>query len=369
MPDLYQLIRPLVFKLDPEQAHEYTLKALKSGAIPPCPSINDPALEVKLWGLKFPNPVGLSAGFDKRAEVIGPAFKLGFGFVEAGTVTPKPQEGNPRPRVFRDPTTESVINRMGFPNGGMNLFKTNLEKFLSNGERSPGVVGINIGMNKSQTEPAKDYTILIKMLGPMADYITINISSPNTPGLRDLQKREPLLELLGAVLEERKKSCGDHPPPLLLKLAPDLDEVQQDELSTAVLEAGIDGLILSNTTLARPDSLPKNFAAEKGGLSGRPLTARSTEVIGNFYKRMNGKLPIIGVGGISSGSDAYAKIKAGASLVQLYTSLVFKGPTVANSINQELLTLLKKDGYTNVSQAVGADHKEQGSKRNNGANA
>lgn len=357
MPDFYKLIRPLVFKLDPEQAHEVTLKALKSGALPPTPSIADPALEVKLWGLKFPNPVGLSAGFDKRAEVIGPAFKMGFGFVEAGTVTPKPQEGNPRPRVFRDPTTESVINRMGFPNGGVNLFKNNLEQFLSRGPRSPGVVGINIGMNKSQVEPAKDYTLLIKMLGPMADYITINISSPNTPGLRDLQKREPLLELLGAVLDERKKSCGDHPPPLLLKLAPDLDEAQQEELAKAVLEAGIDGVILGNTTLARPDILPKNFAAEKGGLSGRLLTARSTEIIRNFYKLMNGKLPIIGVGGISNGSDAYEKIKAGASLVQLYTSLVFKGPAVANSINHELLMLLKKDGYTTISQAVGADHK------------
>lgn len=367
MPDLYHLFRPFIFKVDPEQAHHLTLKALKAGLVPPCEDINDPALEVKLWGLKFPNPVGLSAGFDKNAEVIGPVFRLGFGFVEVGTVTPKPQEGNPRPRIFRDPKTESIINRMGFPNGGMNNFKTNLEKFLGSGHRPAGVLGINIGMNKSQTEPAKDYTALINMLGPMADYITINISSPNTPGLRDLQRREPLLELLGAVLEERKRACGDHPPPLLLKLAPDLSEEQQEEIAQTVLEAGIDGLILTNTTLDRPESLPGDFAAEKGGLSGRLLNQKSTAIIRNFYKLTQGKLPIIGVGGISDGSDAYEKIKAGASLIQLYTSLVFKGPSVANSINQELLTLLKKDGFTNISQAVGTDGlKNRGSKAANG---
>jgi dihydroorotate dehydrogenase len=359
MHGLYHLIRPLIFKTDPEQAHRYTLKALRSGLFPPSPSISDPALEVKLWGLKFPNPVGLSAGFDKNAEVIGPAFQMGFGFVEAGTVTPKPQPGNPAPRIFRDPKTESIINRLGFPGEGMNVFKSNLEHFLSGARRPPGVVGINIGMNKGQTEPAKDYTALINMLGPMADYITINISSPNTPGLRDLQKREPLLELLGAVMEERKRSCGDHPPPLLLKLAPDLTEEQQEELAKAILEAGIDGLILSNTTLDRPATLPSLYAAEKGGLSGVPVRAKSTAIIHNFYRLTSGKLPIIGVGGISDGSSAYEKIKAGASLVQLYTSLVFKGPTVANSINHELLMLLKKDGYTHISQAVGADNKNK----------
>lgn len=369
MPGFYDLFRPLIFKADPETAHQLTLKALKSGLLPPCTAIQDQALEVKLWGLKFPNPVGLSAGFDKNAEVIGPAFKMGFGFVEAGTVTPKPQPGNPRPRVFRDPKTESVINRLGFPSEGMNAFKSNLESFLDSKHRPPGVLGINIGMNKAQTEPAKDYTALINMLGPMADYITINISSPNTPGLRDLQKREPLLELLGAVLNERKKSCGDHPPPLLVKLAPDLAEDQQAEIAKTILEAGIDGIILSNTTLDRPDSLPGDFAAEKGGLSGQPLAAKSTAIIGNFYQLTGGKLPIIGVGGISSGSDAYEKIQAGASLVQLYTSLVFKGPTVANSINQELLALLKKDGFKNISQAVGAAHKNKnrGSKAADGA--
>lgn len=360
MNNLYAFARPLLFTLDPEKAHTLTLRLMKSGMMPACPSVQDPALEATLWGYKFPNPVGLAAGFDKNAEVIGPAFKLGFGFVEAGTVTPKPQHGNEKPRIFRCPEKDAVINRMGFPNGGMNAFKANLEMFLGSRQRPPGVVGINIGMNKSQTEPAKDYGVLIKMLGPMADYLTINISSPNTPGLRDLQKREPLLELLGTVKEERRKACGDHPPPLLVKLAPDLDQAQQQELAETVLEAKVDGLILTNTTLDRPDDLPKSFAAQQGGLSGQPLAQKSTDVIRNFYRLTGGKIPIIGVGGISSGLDAYKKIKAGASLVQLYTGLVFKGPGVAHSINRELLDCLAEDGYSHLSKAIGADIRNTG---------
>ena len=358
MPDLYAAFRPLIFKIDPEQAHEYTLRLMKSGLMPPPgPAVKDKALEVTLWGHKFPNPVGLSAGFDKNAEVIGPSFNLGFGFVETGTVTPRPQEGNPKPRVFRDPKTGSIINAMGFPNKGVNVFKTNLEKFLGGSQKTVGVLGINIGMNKTQTEPAKDYAMLINMLGPMADYLTVNISSPNTPGLRDLQKREPLLELLGVLKEERKKACGDHPPPLLVKLAPDLDEERQQELATALLEAGVDGIVLTNTTLDRPDVVPTHFASQRGGLSGDLVKDKSTAIIRSFYKLTQGKLPIIGVGGISTGSDAYEKIKAGASLVQLYTGLVFKGPSVANSINQELVKLLKADGHKSISQAVGKDTK------------
>lgn len=356
MLDLYALSRPILFSIDPEKAHGLTLKIMKSRLLPSNGSIDDPALEQTIMGLRFPNPVGLSAGFDKNAEVIAPSFRMGFGFVEVGTVTPKPQNGNPKPRVFRDPANEAVINRMGFPNGGMNVFKANLEKFLSQNIRPRGVVGLNIGMNKSQTNPAKDYAVLIKMLAPMADYLTINISSPNTPGLRDLQKREPLLELLDAVKEERTKACGAHPPPVLVKLAPDLDETQQEELASVALEAGIDGLILTNTTLDRPEALPEKFAAEKGGLSGQPLTEKSTGVIGNFYKLTKGSIPIIGVGGISSGKQAYDKIKAGASLVQVYSALVFKGPGLINEINTELLKLLAADGYTNIGDAIGAAH-------------
>lgn len=354
MADFYALIRPLLFRIEPERAHGLTIRAMRLGLVPGRTPVCDPALEQTLWGLKFPNPTGLSAGFDKNAEVIGPAFGLGFGFVEAGTVTPRPQPGNPAPRVFRDPGAEAVINRMGFPGGGAWAFKANLERFLGGRRRPPGAVGVNIGMNKDQGDPAKDYTLLIRMLGPMADYLTINISSPNTPGLRDLQSRGPLLELLGAVMEERRKSCGAHPPPVLLKLAPDLDEAKQEELAGAVLEAGIDGLILTNTTLDRPAFLPEAFRGEKGGLSGQPLADKSTALIRNFYALTQGRVPIIGAGGVSSGRQAYDKIRAGASLVQLYTALVFKGPYVVGAINRELLALLKQDGYTHVSQAVGA---------------
>ena len=354
MPGFYYMLRPLLFQLDPEKAHELTLKAMKAGLSPSYPATTNPALEQILWGLKFPNPIGLAAGFDKNAEVIGPAFGLGFGFVEIGTVTPKPQHGNPKPRIFRKPENEAIINRMGFPNSGMNTFKTNLEKFLSRRERPPGAVGINIGMNNNQKDPVKDYSVLIKMLAPMADYLTVNISSPNTPGLRDLQKREPLLDLLGIIKEERRKACGDHPPPILVKLAPDLNRAQQEELSQALLEAEIDGLVLTNTTLERPASLPENFAAEQGGLSGKPLTQKSTDIIGNFYKLTKGQIPIIGVGGVSNARDAYDKIRAGASLVQLYTGLVFQGPSVAHSINQGLAGFLRADGFDHVSDAIGA---------------
>ncbi|MCB1651121.1 MAG: quinone-dependent dihydroorotate dehydrogenase [Alphaproteobacteria bacterium] len=356
MLDLYALARPLLFQLAPETAHGLSILAMKTGLMPGCKGVQNAALEQTLWGLKFPNPVGLAAGFDKNAEVIGPCFKLGFGFVEAGTVTPKAQGGNPRPRIFRCPEREAVINRMGFPNQGMQAFKANLEAFLGRKHRPAGVLGINIGMNKTQSEPVKDYAALIQMLGPMADYLTINISSPNTPGLRDLQKRGVLLEMLGELKEVRRKSCGEHPPPLLVKFAPDLDEAQQEELASAALEGGVDGLILTNTTLARPDDLPGAFAAEKGGLSGQPLTDKSTQVIHNFYALTKGQIPIIGVGGVSSGAQAYEKIKAGASLVQLYSSLVYQGPFVAQSINSELLSLLQQDGLRHIGEAVGMAH-------------
>lgn len=330
---------------------------MRMGIIPAQPKINAPELEQTLWGLKFPNPIGLAAGFDKNAEVMHTSFKLGFGFVEVGTVTPKPQDGKPKPRVFREPKSEAVINRMGFPNAGMNVFKDNLENFLSARSKPAGVLGINIGMNKNQTKPAEDYTTLIRMLGPMADYLTINISSPNTPGLRDLQKRDPLLELLSKVKEERQKACGSHPPPILVKLAPDLTEKQCEELASAVIDAEIDGLILTNTTLDRPESLPPGFRNQQGGLSGQPLTEKSTAIIRTFYTLTKGQIPIIGIGGVSTGQQAFEKIKAGASLVQLYTGLVFRGPSVAYSINLELKELLHAHGFAHISQAVGADAK------------
>jgi dihydroorotate dehydrogenase len=350
---LYPLLRPFLFALDAETAHRLTINMLKTIPARPAPAEN-PALRVTLWDRHFPNPIGLAAGFDKNAQVIAPMMGFGFGFVEVGTVTPRPQEGNPRPRIFRDAAHQAVINRMGFPNEGMNAFKANLEKFLETRPRPNGLVGINIGMNKSQVDPAKDYCLLVRTLGPFADYLTVNISSPNTPGLRNLQEPEVFRDLMALVLEERNRACGKHmPPPLLVKLAPDLDEAQQEALAEAVLQSGVDGLILTNTTLDRPDHLPESFGLERGGLSGRPLTEKSIAVIRNFARLTGGRLPIIGVGGVSSARDAYDKILAGASLVQLYSALVFQGPGMVKRITSELAELLKADGFSNIGEAVG----------------
>ncbi|MGQ0526431.1 MAG: quinone-dependent dihydroorotate dehydrogenase [Alphaproteobacteria bacterium] len=356
MCDLYKIARPLLFALDPETAHGLAIRALKTGLVPG-KSYKDPSLETTLWGYKFANPLGLAAGFVTNAEIIAPTLKLGFGFVEVGTVTPLPQSGNPRPRIFRDKKNEAVINRMGFPNEGLKTFRTNLESFLEQKKKPEGILGINIGMNKDQMEPANDYIALIRMLGPLADYITVNVSSPNTEGLRDLQKQKALSALLSALKEERTRCCGFRPLPILVKIAPDLSPEQQEELAHTAVDVGIDGLVLTNTTLDRPSYLPKPFAAQKGGLSGLPLTARSTEMIRRIYRLTNGQMPLIGVGGISSAQDAYAKIRAGASLVQLYSAFIFKGPALVNSINRDLARLLKEDGYTSISQAVGLDSK------------
>ena len=351
MIDLYKLAKPLVFKMDPETAHGVTIKALKSGAIKSCKTVKDSSLNQSLFGIQFSNPVGLSAGFDKNAEVISPIINLGFGFTEVGTVTPKPQIGNPRPRIFRDPDSASVINAMGFPNGGLDMFKKNIKT----SRRPSDIVGINIGMNKEQTNPAEDYCALIRALAPMASYLTVNISSPNTPGLRNLQQKDVLSELLGELMAARKEISGGNSPALLVKLAPDLNEKQQEEIAETLMESKVDGVILSNTTLDRPQSLPETFRARKGGLSGAPVRGKSTDIIRNFYKITGGKLPIIGVGGIQTAEHAYEKIKAGASLVQLYTGMIYEGPNIANNINAGLIDLLKQDGCMNISEAVGQE--------------
>lgn len=356
MIDLYPAMRPFLFQLKPEFAHSVTMLSLKLGLMPPFgQKTEDPALKVSLWGLNFPNPVGMAAGFDKNAEVPAQILNMGFGHVELGTVTPRPQGGNPKPRVFRFPAQNAVINRMGFPNTGMNEFKSNMAKFLGRKKRPPGIIGINIGMNKNQIEPAEDYKILIRMLAPMADYLAVNISSPNTPGLRDLQGPETLRQMLEELDQERSRSCGRHAPPLLVKLAPDLDEYQQEKIAEALLSSPVDGIILTNTTLERPNDMPEEARVQAGGLSGQPLAKRSTEIIRNFYRLTDGRLPIIGVGGVSSGRDAYDKIRAGASMVQIYSALVFHGPAIAHTINRDLLTLLKADGLGHISEAVGAD--------------
>ncbi|MGH1399309.1 MAG: quinone-dependent dihydroorotate dehydrogenase [Alphaproteobacteria bacterium] len=347
--NLYKTLSPALFTIKPECAHGLTIKAMKSGVFPRVKAVRDDALSQDVLGLRFDNPVGLAAGFDKNAEAIAPCFKLGFGFVEAGTVTPKPQDGNPKPRIFRDAPNGAVINRMGFPNGGMDAFKANVKAT----KREGGVLGINIGMNKTQSDPVADYSVLIAELGALADYLTINISSPNTPGLRDLQSREPLLELLAAVHKAREAHCAG--TPILVKLAPDLDMAKMEELAQAAIEGSVDGLILTNTTLDRPAHLDSGFAAEAGGLSGKPLTQKSTEMVRKFYQLTKGTIPIIGVGGISSASDAYAKIKAGASLVQVYSGFIYEGPSLARDINRGLLDLLAADGYSNITEAIGVE--------------
>ncbi len=352
---LFKIAKPFLHKMDPENAHQMTLKALKTGVMP-CPArVNDPKLKTTLWGRVFPNPLGLAAGFDKNADVVGQMLHMGFGFVEAGTVTPRPQEGNPRPRVFRDADHEAVINRMGFPNGGLDNFRHNIEKFFEAKPRPPGIIGINIGMNKGVEDPAKDYCQLVRALGAYADYLTVNISSPNTPGLRNLQARENLVPLLIRIMDERTKSCGKDAPPLLVKLAPDLTDEQLADVAACLIECKVDGVILGNTTLDRPDYLPANFYEQQGGLSGRPLTDKSTGIIKRFYKHTNGQLPIIGAGGISSAEDAYAKIRAGASLVQLYTALVFQGPDLVGDILNGLVRLLNRDRIDHISKATGLD--------------
>jgi dihydroorotate dehydrogenase len=330
---MFKLAQKILFQMDAETAHGLGIKALKSGLYPSC-KYEYPKLTRSLFGLTFPNPVGLAAGFDKNAEVMGPMLSLGFGFVEVGTVTPKPQDGNPRPRVFRDIPNRAVINRMGFPNEGLITFKKNLQDFrLTSGGRK-AIIGVNIGMNKDQSEPVEDYKLLIRELSSLSSYLTVNISSPNTPGLRNLQERENLAPFLEQLIKERNNL--DDKRPLLLKLAPDLSEKQQEEIAAVVIEAGIDGLILTNTTLSRPDFLEARFAAEKGGLSGVPVSTLSTEIIKNFVQLTKGKLPIIGVGGVHSGASAREKLEAGASLVQLYTGLVYEGPHIVHKICEDL---------------------------------
>ncbi len=352
----FPVLRRALFKLDAECAHTLTIRALRTKIFPRCtPEIDDPILKSNLWGQDFQNPIGLAAGFDKNAEIISPMLGFGFGFVEVGTITPKPQAGNPRPRVFRDPQSRSIINRMGFPGAGLSIAKRNLEDFLAQRPRPMGIIGINIGMNKDQSDPLRDYALLLRQLGGLADYVTVNISSPNTPGLRDLQHEDHLKNLLSGLMEERTKFFGENPPPILVKLSPDLDDAQISPIAKILLDQKIDGIILANTTLARPTSLPDLFAVEKGGLSGPHLQNKSTAIISRFFTETNGRIPIIGVGGIASAHDAFEKICAGASLIQLYTALVYEGPGLIGRIKAGLAALLRENNFTSITQAVGTN--------------
>ncbi|UKJ71907.1 quinone-dependent dihydroorotate dehydrogenase [Azospirillum brasilense] len=357
MIDLFPIVGPVLRSFDPETAHGLTIKALSSGLMPLVREKDDPILRSRVFGLDFANPVGLAAGFDKNAEVVDAMLRLGFGFVEAGSVTPRPQPGNPKPRLFRAPEQGAVINRMGFNNEGLEPFAQRLERRLSGGRKAPGLVGANLGKNKDTVEAADDYVLGVTRVAALADYLVVNVSSPNTPGLRALQGRDPLRTLLGRVLDARTACRLAKAPPVLLKIAPDLTDEDKADIAAVALESGIDGLIVSNTTIARPAEIPEPLRGEAGGLSGKPLFAPSTAVLREMYGLTGGKLPLVGVGGIASGADAYAKIRAGASLVQLYSALVYAGPALVLAIRRDLAALLRRDGFASLSDAVGADHR------------
>lgn len=350
--DMYRLLGPLVRLLPAETAHDAAIHALKTGLLPACPSPSHPVLASECFGLSFVNPVGLAAGFDKNATVTDALFAQGFGFVEAGTITPLPQPGNPRPRLFRLAQDEAVINRLGFNNEGVHAFVARLKK-----RKRAGVLGANIGKNKDSLDATYDYLACLESVYPHADYITVNISSPNTVGLRDLQQKETLsalMKALGSKRDELAKATGIRKP-LLYKIAPDLTlQDRHDIVETALLHL-IDGLIISNTTVTRPADLKSAHRGERGGLSGKPLAPLALATLRDIYKLSQGRIPLIGVGGISSAQDAYARIKAGASLIQLYTAFVYQGFGLVKHINKGLVKLLERDGFKSMKEAVGTE--------------
>ncbi len=351
MAELYRLLRPLLFALPPEAAHAAALGGMRLCNRCPAPD-DDPALAVDLFGLRFPNPVGLAAGLDKNARVPGAMRALGFGFVEIGAVTPRPQPGNPRPRLFRLAADRALVNRLGFNNEGLARIAPRLAAARA---RGVGPIGVNLGANKASDDRIADYAAGVAALAPHADFFTVNVSSPNTPGLRALQAGDALDELLQRVLAAR--DAAPRRVPVLLKIAPDLAPAEREEIARIVLASGLDGLVVANTTLARPQGLRGRHRAQAGGLSGAPLFAPSTALLADLYRLTGGRLPLVGVGGIMSGADAYAKIRAGASLVELLTALIFEGPGVVSRIKRDLLLLLRRDGFACVADAVGADHR------------
>jgi dihydroorotate dehydrogenase len=335
--------------LPPEMAHRTTLSLLGAAeSLLPRAEADDPRLGVEVLGLRFGNPIGLAAGFDKDAIAPDAMAKFGFGFVECGTVTPKPQIGNPRPRLFRLKADRAVVNRMGFNNHGMEAMAERLAKRARN-----GIVGINIGANKDSADRSGDYRDAFAKLAPSASYVTVNVSSPNTPGLRGLQNKSELEHLL-ALLTEARAKMGLRVP-LLLKIAPDIDPAGADDIAQVTLASGIEGLIVSNTTIARPTTLKSSEAQQSGGLSGAPLFEPSTALLRAMRQRVGTRLVLVGAGGVASGADVYAKICAGASLVQLYTALAYEGPGLVMRLKRELLDCLVRDGLTRVRDAVGRD--------------
>ncbi|MDB5443904.1 MAG: pyrD [Phenylobacterium sp.] len=350
MNGLHGLATRALRALDPEDAHGLAIAGLKAG-LGPRGGKDDPILSGALAGIALPNVVGLAPGFDKNAEVFAPMLRAGFGFVECGTVTPQPQAGNPRPRLFRLSEDRAVINRMGFNNQGLEAFAARLGRRGPNG--ASGVVGANIGANKDAGDRIGDYVTGLKRLWGLASYFAINVSSPNTPGLRALQTKAALDELLGRLAEARGSLPAAAAVPMFLKFAPDLAAGEVEAITETVVAHGLAGIMVSNTTVWRP-SLASRFKDQAGGLSGAPLTALSTRVLAEFAAAAAGRLDLVGVGGVASGADAYAKIRAGASAVQLYSALVFEGPGLVTEIKRDLAARLRADGFASVSAAVGA---------------
>ena len=346
---MFAFIRPYIFSLDPERAHNIAIKYLKYNFLPESffAVDDEEILSIDLFGKSIKNPIGLAAGFDKSAEVYNQMFKLGFGFVEVGTVTPKKQYGNQKPRVFRLEKDLALINRLGFNNDGSEIVKSRIENNLPK-----GLLGINIGPNKISTDMSKDFLECAETFFPLGDYITINISSPNTEGLREFHKKKFLKELLFKINEIRDNS--NFKKAFLLKISPDLAEDNINEIIELILEYKINGVILTNTTDRNRQDLSSINRNEAGGLSGKPLTGLSTKLIKRFYKDLKGKVPIIGVGGVDSGKSAFEKIAAGASALQLYTGMVYEGPTVVKKIKQELIKILNEQGFKNIKDAIGS---------------
>lgn len=342
----YSLLDLALSRLDAEAAHGLAIRALKTGLLPGDRRADAASLATKVWGRSLPNPIGLAAGFDKNAEVADAMLAQGFGLVEIGSVTPRPQEGNPRPRLFRLPEDRGVINRMGFPGHGLEAARARLAA-----RPRRGFVGVNIGANKDSVDRAADYVTGCVALAPYADYLVCNVSSPNTPGLRTLQGRTELANLLKRVQD----AIAAKPVPLVVKIAPDATDDDLDDIVFVCRDLRLDGIIIGNTTLSRPASLKSDRCAETGGLSGAPLTALSTEVLRKTAQRVERQFPLIGCGGVGSGADAYAKIRAGATLVQLYSAMVYEGPPLIRRIKDELAALLTRDGFKSVADAVGAD--------------
>jgi dihydroorotate dehydrogenase len=352
---LERIGHPFIRMLDPEAAHRLAVGALKMLPLRRA-AADDPRLAVLAFGLTFPNPVGLAAGFDKNGEVAAAVLRLGFGFTEIGTVTPRPQAGNPRPRLFRLEADEGVINRLGFNSQGSDAVLARLA-----GRRPGGIVGVNVGANKDSADRAEDYAGLIEAFAPVASYFAVNISSPNTPGLRDLQQAKALDDLLARVLAARdraaaKPAAGGTRVPVLVKIAPDLSLADLDDVVGVARGRQVDGMIVGNTTITRPPGMrDRQHAMEAGGLSGRPLFRRATRMLAETFVRVEGKFPLVGTGGIDSGAAAFAKLKAGASLVQLYTGLVFRGLNVVSDIKADLLSFLRLGRHDKLADVVGLD--------------